>query len=145
MSDTMCCPLSYDENESSAEFFDQKVVKAKKPHKCYECGEDIKVGDKYERTSGKWEGTMSVFCTCLLCKEIRDHFACDKGYMFGELWQDLHDNFFPEMKAGGPCLDGLSPAAKQSIIDARMEWYFEQGEVDDSKWKDWAAKRPITG
>jgi hypothetical protein len=46
------------------------------------------------------------------------------------------------MAAGGKCMEGLSPEAKQKLIDARMKWYLEQDEVADSKWEGWAEKRP---
>lgn len=118
----LCCPLSsYDDGDGSAECYDQRIVTAKKLHKCTECGEDIPSGSRYEYTKGLWEGSWSVFKTCLSCREIRDHFACD-GYLFGQLWSDLADNFFPDMKAGGPCMEGLSPEAKGRLFDLRMKW-----------------------
>jgi hypothetical protein len=122
MTDTMCCPLSGGDGDYPSEFFDQKVVTARKPHKCYECGGDIEKGHKYERTSGKWDGRMEVYCTCLLCKEIRDHFSCSEGYILGELWEQLQEYFYPDMKAGGPCMEGLSPQAKDKLFTDRLRW-----------------------
>jgi hypothetical protein len=42
---------------------------------------------------------------------------------------------------GGPCLDGLSPAAKLKLVERRMAWYLDQDEIDDSAWEDWPRHR----
>jgi hypothetical protein len=31
------------------------------------------------------------------CVEIRDHFACGRGYEFEQVWRQLEENFFPDM------------------------------------------------
>ena len=31
-----------------------KVRKARKPHRCYECGGPIRSGERYEYAAGKW-------------------------------------------------------------------------------------------
>ena len=66
------------------EFYTDKVVTAKKQHKCYECGETISIGDKYQRCSGKWDGEVLTYKTCLGCMRIRDAY-CSNGWVFGEL------------------------------------------------------------
>jgi hypothetical protein len=48
---------------------------------------------------------------CLLCSEIGNHFACG-GRVVETLWSDLEENFFPDMRMGGPCMSGLSPASE---------------------------------
>lgn len=131
--EAMCCPLGNGGDGDTPAFYEVDIVKARgsrktgKEHCCGECGEVIQRGTKYERIKGKWwdEGGIDTFRTCLLCVEIRDHFACGNGWMFGEVWSQLQENFFPDMKCGGPCMAGLSPEAKRSIIDARMEWYMQ--------------------
>lgn len=44
---------------------------------------------------------------------------------------DLEENFFPDMKAGGPCMEGLSPAAKARLFDRRMKWLLPSKEGND--------------
>jgi hypothetical protein len=44
-------------------------------------------------------------------------FGCE-----GFTWSQLGENFFPDMKAGGPCLKGLSPAAKSMLFERRVKW-----------------------
>lgn len=84
-------------------------------------------GSRYERVTGCWDGSFGTFVTCLSCSEIRDHFSCE-GWLFGRVWNDLEENFFPDMKAGGPCMEGLSPANKARLFERRMAWLLEQDE-----------------
>lgn len=143
MSESMvCCPLSNDGYEDGPSCCTESIRKARKEHWCCECRETIKVGDRYEYVSGIWDGRADSYKTCLLCKEIRDHFSCGHGWVYGEVWSQLTENFFPDMKAGGQCMAGLSPAAKQYLIDLRMEWYFAQDECNDSRWEGWTPDKP---
>lgn len=117
----VCCPLSSGGDGDTMACSRSVTRTARKEHRCYECRETIVPGQKYEYCSGIWDGSPSAFKTCLSCVEIRNHFACD-GWIFGELWRDLEENFFPDMKAGGPCMEGLSPEAKGRLFDLRMKW-----------------------
>ncbi len=131
MTDAMCCPLGGGDDEP-AQFHNQRQLRAAKDHKCSECGDGIAKGARYERVDGMWDGDWSVYKTCLSCVEIRDHFACGNGWLFGELWNQLEENFFPDMKAGGPCMTGLSPEAKSRLFDLRLKWLEDSGaEVDE--------------
>ena len=123
MTDTMCCPLYNDGDGPSCST--TVTPKARREHTCCECGETIPVGAKYERTSGIWDGSPECYKSCLSCVEIRNHFSCGNGWVFGELWSQLHENFFPEMRAGGPCMEGLSPAAKARLFERRLAWLEE--------------------
>lgn len=139
--DAACCPLSgYDGD--AATVYDVARPRAGKDHACCECGGTIARGTRHERVKGMWDNSWSTYRTCAPCAEIRDHFACGNGVCFGQLWEDLRENFFPDMKAGGQCMEGLSPEAKRKLVDARMEWYFGRGEVNDDQWEDWAKRRP---
>lgn len=134
-----CCPLQENDGDGPS-CSDTVTRRARKEHVCCECRKPIAKGQLYEYISGVWDGRPDSFKTCLLCVEIRDHFAC-RGWIFGEVWSDLRDNFFPDMVAGGECMRGLSPAAKQALIDARMAWYFAQDEIDDDRWTEWPKHR----
>lgn len=120
MTDLVCCPLSGGEGGPSC----SRTVtrRAKKQHTCCECHEDIPVGAQYEYTSGVWDGLADSFKTCLSCVEIRNHFACRDGWTYGEVWSQLAEFFFPDMKAGGPCMKGLSPEAKARLFERRLQW-----------------------
>lgn len=128
-----CCPLTASEDDGPS---CSSIVRrrARIEHCCYECRETIPVAAQYEYYSGIWDGHPNAFKTCLSCVEIREHFTCKPGdesfdayspggFTFGRLWSDLQENFFPDMKAGGPCMEGLSPAAKQRLFDRRTAWH----------------------
>lgn len=124
-----CCPLSSGE-DSGPSFSHTEVRKARKVHECCECGQSIAVGVRYEFTSGAWDGNMSTYKTCLVCVELREHFGCE-GWIYEQLWEDLEENFVPYMKAGGPCMDGLSPLARKALFDAFADWVTN----DPSEWQ----------
>lgn len=128
MSDIVCCPLSNGDPYATPACWSEKIRRARKQHRCGECGEAIVVGVQYEYASGIWDGSASSHKTCMSCVEIRNHFSCGEGWVYGEVWSQLEENFFPDMKAGGPCMEGLSPAAKQRLFDERMKWYEETNE-----------------
>lgn len=115
-----CCPLSSD-YDSYAKCSSTRVRTARATHKCCECREPIAAGARYEYCSGIWDGSPNAYKTCLSCVEIRNHFACS-GWLFGQVWEDIEQNFFPDMKAGGPCMEGLSPAAKSRLFERRLKW-----------------------
>ena len=121
MTDVVCCPLGGGD-ECPASAYTQKNRRAAKEHRCTECGETITKGTMYEYVKGLWDGAWSAYKTCLSCVEIRDHFACVSGWLFGEVWSQIEENFFPDMKAGGPCMEGLSPAAKSRLFERRLKW-----------------------
>lgn len=130
MSEAMCCPLSSD-GHSQATVYHQTMRKAAKEHHCYECGETIPRGARYEEVTGIWDGRPERYRTCASCVEIRNHFACGNGWLFGQLWKDLAENFFPDMRAGGPCMEGLSPEAKGRLFELRLRWLEDSGaEID---------------
>ncbi len=120
MSEMVCCPLSSNDGESPT-CHSSRAIKAVKEHRCCECGETITKGTRYECVRGMWDHRWSTYKTCLSCVEIRDHFSCD-GWVYGQLWSDLEENFFPDMKAGGPCMEGLSPANKARLFERRLAW-----------------------
>lgn len=126
MSEMTCCPLSGSDNAEVATLSTTTKPTARKEHHCTECDEVIPIGVKYERTEGLWDAHWQTYKTCLSCVEIRDHFQCE-GWIYGQLWEDLETNFFPEMKAGGPCMEGLSPAAKERLFERRTQWLMKRG------------------
>lgn len=116
-----CCPLSGTDDGERCQAFTSSTRTARKEHSCCECGYAIYSGARYEYVSGIWGDRPDSYKTCLSCVEIRDHFACN-GFLFGYLWDDLESNYFRDMKAGGPCMDGLSPAAKARLFERRLNW-----------------------
>ena len=106
----------------TAEFIDEKDVKARKTHKCCECGDVISIGTTYERTVGKWrDGTKNIntFRTCLPCAEIRRALCCD-GWTYTMLWEEF-ENIAESLTTG--CLEQLTTAAaKAKLLEKWREW-----------------------
>lgn len=98
------------------------IVRARKPHKCQECGVVIKVGESYERNKWLYDGEWSLMDICMICREIGCAFSCE-GRELGNMWEDIHDNLFPNMTTG--CLAKLTTAAaKQHLVNKWNEWKF---------------------
>lgn len=78
--------------------YNEDIVKARKPHRCCECGLTIAKGEKYQVVSGMWDGRFDRIKTCMLCMETREKATeglrtgdcCDLP-AFGELRQYLCD------------------------------------------------------
>ena len=117
-----CC--IFGDVDDPIEVLSEGIVKARKEHHCIECDEVIAKGVQHESTTGKSDGLVSTYRTCLSCVEIRNHFAklCRGGWIYGEVWTSIEESFFPDMKAGGGCLTGLSPAAKGRLFERRLQW-----------------------
>jgi hypothetical protein len=94
---------------------------ARKQHKCRECQCVIEPGKKYRRQVSVCDGKLLDIKTCEICSELRSHFS-DGSYYYGELWSTLRYAFFPNMVAGGPCIEGLSVAAKERLFEQWREW-----------------------
>jgi hypothetical protein len=104
------------------EFIHIQDRKARKPHKCCECGKEIVKGEKYEHARGKCEGEMWSSETCLVCREIAEAFYCDGRMFGGELWEEM-EYAYEAMTTG--CLDRLTTvAAKTELMRRWNEWKF---------------------
>jgi len=67
--------------------------KARKVHKCGECGRDIHPGERYSYTWGKWEGDISVHKCCAHCEVLRAWLGdvCG-GWIFGMVGEDFAEH-----------------------------------------------------
>lgn len=112
MSDDCGCVYSgYDGDGPS--FSCTTTPRCRKPFKCCECRETVQVSQKYERISGKWDGRIDVFKTCLPCVEIRDLLFCE-GFNYTNMWEDIREYFV----AGGSPLGCIK---KLEGVEARMK------------------------
>lgn len=128
MGDCNVCISGYD---GDGEFCKIVQRKARKPHTCSECGKIISIGDKYEHATGKSDGYMWAFDTCLICAEIAETFYCDGRLFGGMLWEEMEEVAFEDMTTGclgmlsTGCLGMLSTAAaKQELVRRWSEWKF---------------------
>lgn len=135
----MCCPLQ--EADETCAVWNEDTRRARKEHVCCECHEPIRKGELHKHVTSLFDGSWSTHRTCLLCDEIGNHFSCGGGRITETLWDDLEENFFRDMAMGGPCMQGLSPAAKTKLVERRMAWYLDQDEISDDAWEDWPKHR----
>ena len=114
----MECACVYVENDGEVcEFERHNIVRAKKAHKCSECGTKINVDEKYEYSAGKWDGEIFVNKTCPTCLDIRKFLFCD-GFTYGCIITDLREHI-REMNCdiSEKALAEMPPAARARVCD----------------------------
>lgn len=123
MSYCTCVYAGYDSDQP--DFITTKKPKARKAHKCHECGREIQPGETYCRDSGKWYGKMLSFKTCTACSEVVDVFFCD-GFAYGQIYSDLYEHI-QEMRGqiSEACLASLSKDAR-ALVCEEIERYWQQ-------------------
>ena len=67
---------------------------ARKDHKCCECRESIKPGEKYYKEVTIADGSLETFKTCFDCFNVRNAFFCSWtwGSIWGDLWCEIVDS-----------------------------------------------------
>jgi hypothetical protein len=70
------------------EFLRERRVKANKPHECCECLQTIEKGETYQNASGKWDGRLETFRTCLGCLDLAKRLGVT-CWCFGMLMDEL--------------------------------------------------------
>lgn len=88
------CSCDYDYDPP--EFFIFREKKARKVHRCCECGAEIQIGEQYERIAGKWDGEISVFKTCLTCSRIRVDYCAPFTMLRVTLFEGLGCDYLGE-------------------------------------------------
>ena len=89
----LSCEVDYDGDPN--EFYSESLVRARKAHKCCECGRSIAPGETYERVSGKWGGAIDTYKTCPHCLEVRGMYddVCKRNsWIFTQLEERLSDD-----------------------------------------------------
>lgn len=159
----MCCPLSGSGDCDTASTVSAVYLQKFERAECCECsveftghGEraifvsckcdcDACLDDEHDECAdAACKKETEKYHTCAVCLEIRNHFDCGDGFTYGQLWEDIAENFFPSMVAGGHCLTGLSPSAKNDLFEAYNAW-FADGGSGSREWFDfWDSMRAET-
>ena len=78
---------------------------ARKTHRCYECGRQIRPGERYERVRGIWSDGPATFCTCVWCLAQRDRieaaaecFCWEHGNLLDNIHCWLDDTDIPGIR-----------------------------------------------
>jgi len=125
----VCLSMDYD---GSNAFFSEKPRRARKEHKCCECGEVIAVGATYYYASGKSDGDIFTERTCAVCREIRDAFSCG-SYTFEMLWELMREEMFPLWRSRGPwdCLAKLTTPEAVAMCNSEFAEWLHDNEYDE--------------
>jgi hypothetical protein len=101
----------------SPEAFQSYMRKARKIHGCCECGVAIKPGDKYQYSSGIWDGEPSSYKQCMSCHVImaaaqnqvdrNETYRYEDGPYFGAL-RDWFEGHVCRGFSGQVWLDGMA-------------------------------------
>ena len=84
------------------QLFNSKEVKARKDHRCTNCGDNITKGSNYNSMSGLWSGDVRRFKLCNYCNKVVNsctlimgdsvpHYACGPYLGFGGVSDFLRD------------------------------------------------------
>ena len=77
------------DHQGYAEFGESKVVKCRKPHKCYECSQAISAGELADYQTGKYDGGFYAYYICGACECTRGRIADQEiaaGCRGSEIW-----------------------------------------------------------
>ncbi len=75
----------------------QKIIKARKEHKCCECRTSILPKQDYSYTSGIWDDGPLSFRQCLNCHNIFQAAISASDYNEAPCYEDLKEWFFGNM------------------------------------------------
>lgn len=120
----------YVEGDGYPAFYNDLTHKARKNHRCCECGRDIIAGETYNYTSGLWDGKFDVYKTCADCVSIRNEFFSN-GWNFTNVMSDLIEHLYEiDGDISEDCILNLTPRAKQRVADI-IQKIFQEREEDD--------------
>jgi hypothetical protein len=71
--------VSYDCDLEQPACYREIRRKARKPHRCGDCGGMVHVGEHYLYISGIWEGEPSSYTRCYDCQHLRCEIRKDRG------------------------------------------------------------------
>ena len=92
------CMIDYGEG---ADVYVARVRKARKPHKCDECGRIVNAGEQYLYASMLYERHWSSFATCEHCQSASQWLSDNcGGYLHGGVLEDIqeHRHEYPQLR-----------------------------------------------
>ena len=117
------CSIDTDFDDYGSVTLRQVVCKARKQHRCGECGRVINKGESYEAYNGVCEGDFFWAKTCSDCLSLRNSFF-KGGFMFGGVRDEIH-NYISDVSGDveESCIVNLTDNAKEFVFEAiEKEW-----------------------
>lgn len=74
------------------DFYSERTPRARKPHRCFECGRTIPTGDTYRLIAGKWDGEFDqyrIHAECYALAERLGDLMCGGEWAFGQVLEHL--------------------------------------------------------
>lgn len=128
------CSCVYVDFDGYWECSSSVMRKARKEHKCSECGRTIERGEKYNYFSGKWEGSFDDSKTCVDCLSVIKVFFCNGagiGAMYDELYRHVLCN---DGVISSDCIVPLTPRAREKVCGI-IEQAWETLDVRKVQWE----------
>ena len=122
MSDCACIYAGYDDECYAT--LKQKIVTARKTHKCGECHREISSGEQYEYYTGVLDGEIGTEKTCMDCLSLRNSGLFCNGFIFQEIWELFSEAFEDSGKVDYDALAKLTPVAQEMAFGI-VERYWE--------------------
>lgn len=102
------------------EFFADGTRKARKAHRCEECGRDIVPGETYYYYAGRWDGDFCDGKRCQHCEAVTHWLnAVCGGYVMGELQSELTEHY----------REGYGIWLARAAIGVRRKWRGRRGDL----------------
>lgn len=74
------------------------IRRARKNHRCCECGELILAGLPYKRIAGKWNGEFSQYKFCMTCVDLVEWYLSEiDNYEYGYGFTTLYENIYESL------------------------------------------------
>jgi hypothetical protein len=112
---------------SQPDFFVSKNIISRREHRCCECYATIPAKTKYQHITGKWDGDILRYKSCMICAELR-RILFDNQIYYTELWDNLSD-----------CLDDLTikDIDKLSVeaickLEKRLSYKFDDDDEEEN-------------
>lgn len=122
------CGCIYIDCDEYADVYRSKVQRARKEHKCDECGRTIVRGEEYEYAVMCVEGSWDKSKTCVDCLSVRKVFFCH-GWQFTTLWEYLDEHIQnTNGQISSDCILALTPAARVDVLD-RIDRHWSERKI----------------
>jgi hypothetical protein len=99
------CECNYDYDRP--EFFSQTIVDARKLHKCDECLGPIHKSERYQRSTGKWDGRVETYRECGSCMELRQWAKISMPCFCCNIFGELHETVLEMVRDVSPKVPGF--------------------------------------
>lgn len=116
----MSCYCDFSDYESPSAF-SVATHKARKPHKCSECGRTINPGETYKKTWGVWDGEPDTFCMCPDCMGLLDYMQAHFPKCFCWAYTELRNAALDQLREYAREAPGLFFGGARFIVRGRSK------------------------